>query len=119
MGRVHVHFFKHCPEAVDDIAGDGFGIDGLLWVSALSALILESGHPAQDKSAGFIPDYGALHPGLTTALGGRFAKQDDRSDNLVIALGGIDKVQLNPSKLLLSRHSSAPFGVSKAKIGRL
>jgi hypothetical protein len=61
---------------VDDIAGDGFGIDGLLWVSALSALILESGHPAQDKSAGFIPDYGALHPGLTTALGGRFAKQD-------------------------------------------
>jgi hypothetical protein len=33
-------------------------------------------------------------------------------------LGGIDKLQLNPSKLLLSRHRIAPFGVSKTKIGR-
>jgi hypothetical protein len=80
---------------------------------------LETSHPAQDKAAGFISDDRPLHPGLTTALGGRFAKQDDRSDNLVIALGGIDKVQLNPTKLLLSRHRIVPFGVSKATRGML
>src|SRR5687767_10548510 len=101
---------------VDDVAGNGFGINGLLRVSALGALILESGHPAQDKAAGFIPHYRPLHPGLTTAFSRRFAKQDDRSDNLILALGGIDKLPLNPSKLLLSRHASAPFRVSKATV---
>jgi hypothetical protein len=75
---------------VNDVASNGFGIDRLLRVSRLGALILQSGHPAQDKTAGFISDHRALYPGLTTALGRRFAKQDDRSDNLVIALGGID-----------------------------
>jgi hypothetical protein len=104
---------------VDDVASDSFGIDRLLRVSGLGALILQSGHPAQDKAAGFIAHHRPLHSGLTTAPGRRFAKQDDRSDNLVIALSGIDKVQLNPSKRLLSRHRIAPFWVSKEKIGRL
>jgi hypothetical protein len=87
---------------VDDVAGNGFGIDGLLRLSVLGALILETGHTAQDKASGFIPDDGALHPGLTTALGRRFTQQDNRSDNLIIALRGVDKLQLKASKLLLS-----------------
>jgi hypothetical protein len=77
---------------------------------------LESRHPLEDKAPRFVGHCGALYPGLTTPLGRRFAIEDDGSNDLVIVLDGIDKLQPNLLKVLLSGHEIAPFRVSTATI---
>src|SRR2546426_6253989 len=89
---------------VDDIPRNDFGIARLLRSSRLRASISESFHTVEDKAPSFVAYGGAFHAGLTTALSCCFAEQDNGSDDLVIVLEGIDKLQSNLLKILLSRH---------------
>jgi hypothetical protein len=96
---------------IDDITRNGFGLARLLRSSCLRASIAEAFHPVEDKAPSFVAHGGAFHASLTTALSCRFAEQDNGSDDLVIVLEGIDKLQSNLLKILLSRHPRAPFRV--------
>ena len=95
----------------EDITRNGCGIARLLRSSRLRASISESFHTIEDKAPSCVAHGGALHAGVTTALSGCVAEQDNGSDDLVIVLEGIDKLQSNLLKLLLSRHPRAPFRV--------
>ena len=68
--------------------------------------------PSSDKAPRFVAHGGAIHAGLTTALGRRFAEEDDGSNDLVIVLEGIDKLQPNLLEIFLGGHERAPFRVS-------
>ena len=96
---------------VDDITGNRFRIEGLLTPPCLRPSISESFHAAQDKAPGFVTHSSPLHPGLPTALSCRLAKEDNGSNDLVIMLDGIDKLQPNLLKIRLSRHEMTPFRV--------
>jgi hypothetical protein len=101
---------------VDDRPRNGFGIEGFLRLSGLGAPISEACHALQNDPPGCVAHGRALHPRLTPALSGRFAKEDNRSNDLVIMLVGIDTLQPNLLKILLSRHKKAPCRVSTGQM---
>ena len=55
-----------------------------------------------------------VHCHVAKSSGG-VAEEDNRPNDLVIVLDGIDKLQPNLLKLFLRRHKRAPFRVQKVK----
>ena len=82
--------------------------------SLMRALDADPDPPDAPVAVGFVAHHGTLDPGLPTALCGGGTEEDNRANHLVVMLEGINKVQPNLLKLLLSGHEMAPFQLKSA-----
>src|SRR5262245_13023521 len=96
------------------IGSDGLGIAMAFPAGVPGTLILQPQHPVLEEPAGFVPDRGPLQAGLATAFGNGFSKEDNRPDNFVVVLHGVDALQLIRREVFCSRHASPPAPDSEA-----
>jgi hypothetical protein len=69
------------------------------------SLIDQTEHALHDESPGFLPDHRPLYPGLPTAFGNRFGKEDNGTNDFVVVLNGVNELEFILRKVLCRRHA--------------